>query len=268
VNLTLPVWLQWIESTGTYFIKIDYDLNNGTAFSNTGAVQVLAVPVAMYAERSGDNVWQKNGGDVYRPGGKVGIGSGKPLSPLFVKSGEFGKYRGFVLRSLDAHTVLNNTDVGGSNAGFLQVYSGGNEDAVGTAPYTFLLQPEGGRVGINSFGAASALSLKSKLSGKTGGFSMQSIDAHLNFYYVDNNGGNNPVIQSWAGGNDDIMGNNTYNLLMQPEGGNIMIGTFVPAPANIKLDVNGTTRTKILEITGGDVAEARHTTTGEKLPVG
>jgi len=34
------------------------------------------------------------------------------------------------------------------------------------------------------------------------------------------------------------------------------------------VEVNGTTRTKILEITGGDVAEARHSTTGEPLLFG
>lgn len=52
-------------SSGTYFISIDYDLDNGTNFSNTIPGQILAVPYALYAEQAGSSGdWEQVGDSV------------------------------------------------------------------------------------------------------------------------------------------------------------------------------------------------------------
>ncbi len=43
-------------SLGTYFIKIEYDLNGGANYSISGTNQLLSVPYAIYAETAGNGV--------------------------------------------------------------------------------------------------------------------------------------------------------------------------------------------------------------------
>lgn len=70
-------------SDGPYFVQIDYDLNNGTAFSNTDAVQILSVPYSMYAEKAGSSGDWENVGDTILISGDKRIGIGGIINPEY-----------------------------------------------------------------------------------------------------------------------------------------------------------------------------------------
>ena len=77
-------------AAGPYFIQIDYDLDNGTAFSNMDAVQMLAVPYALWAEKAGSSGDWVNVGDTVlhsKPTTRVGIGTNAPQQMLDVAGG-------------------------------------------------------------------------------------------------------------------------------------------------------------------------------------
>lgn len=79
-------------------------------------------------------------------GGNVGIGLTSPPSKLSILGGT-DKGSGFSINRADVHTCIYNQLVN-TNAGVIQVYSGGTANTVGNTPYTLQLQPEGGNVGI------------------------------------------------------------------------------------------------------------------------
>ena len=64
----------------SYFIEISV---NGTVM---GTSQILSVPYALYAEKTG--LWQKNGDTVYYNNGKVGIGTASPDVNLHIFDNE------------------------------------------------------------------------------------------------------------------------------------------------------------------------------------
>lgn len=68
-----------------YFVQVDLDASGGTNYQTMGTSQLLSVPFAMYAQTSGDKVWDKNGNDAYYTDGKVGIGTTNPLAPLSIE---------------------------------------------------------------------------------------------------------------------------------------------------------------------------------------
>jgi len=89
-----PVGFTAIDwSNGPYFVKIDYDLDNGMAFSNTDAVQILSVPYAIYAEEAGNSGDWENVGDtlLIAVDKRIGIGISNPEYDLSVaKHAAFG----------------------------------------------------------------------------------------------------------------------------------------------------------------------------------
>ncbi|HCR53581.1 MAG TPA: hypothetical protein DIW27_04135, partial [Cytophagales bacterium] len=71
---------------GDKFLRVDFDPNGGTSYTNMGATQLLSVPYALYAGNSashwtltGNNIWSNNSGN-------VGIGTNVPGSKLEVQS--------------------------------------------------------------------------------------------------------------------------------------------------------------------------------------
>ena len=70
-------------SYGPYFVSI---ILNGTAM---GTTQLLSVPYALYAEKSGNagtiNPWSQNGSSIFYNGGSVGIGTSNPYSSLDIR---------------------------------------------------------------------------------------------------------------------------------------------------------------------------------------
>ncbi|MFN5307511.1 MAG: hypothetical protein ACK5CV_10155, partial [Bacteroidota bacterium] len=49
-------------ANGPYFIKTETDANGGSNYSITGTSQLLSVPYAMYAERSGNSILHQGNG--------------------------------------------------------------------------------------------------------------------------------------------------------------------------------------------------------------
>ncbi|HNS18341.1 MAG TPA: FISUMP domain-containing protein [Bacteroidales bacterium] len=83
-------------STGSHFLRVEMDQAGGTDFELMGVSQLLSVPYALYAEKSGSGTreadldWEIIGNDVVTghgsgyPIGNVGIGNNAPGSLLYV----------------------------------------------------------------------------------------------------------------------------------------------------------------------------------------
>ena len=71
-------------SSGSKFIQIEFDPAGGTTYLDMGTTQLMSVPYALYALKSGTDVWEQNGDNVYinNPFAYVGIGTGTPTSKL------------------------------------------------------------------------------------------------------------------------------------------------------------------------------------------
>lgn len=66
---------------------LEVELDAGSGFNSIGTTQLLSVPYALYASSSGDTtMWKKNGNDIYRGTGNVGIGTVNPMGALDVTS--------------------------------------------------------------------------------------------------------------------------------------------------------------------------------------
>lgn len=71
----------------SFFVKIEMDPAGGNAFELVGTSQLLSVPYALYAEKSGDEKWSQNGADIYYNLGKMGINSSSPATKLEINGG-------------------------------------------------------------------------------------------------------------------------------------------------------------------------------------
>jgi uncharacterized protein (TIGR02145 family) len=67
--------IKW--GSGAHFIKIEADTSNGSNYLDMGTSQILSVPYALYADKSGDSsLWSATqDGTVYYEEGSVGIGT-------------------------------------------------------------------------------------------------------------------------------------------------------------------------------------------------
>lgn len=79
-NFTTISW-----GTNTHFVKIEIDPLGGSNFEHVGTSQLLSVPYALYAEKSGDEKWGKINSDISYIGGNVGIGTSSPSVKLDVE---------------------------------------------------------------------------------------------------------------------------------------------------------------------------------------
>lgn len=195
---------------------------------------IVAVPLALWAKSSGDWV---NVGDstLYTLNKFVGIGTNNPTTPLDVygqirSSSSYPKFsffnsstrKEFYWEMSDGHFYLYDPQ--------LQSYR--------------LFFHENGNTGINTLNPQEALDVNGKIriSGTYPAFVITNSNGKQ-LYYEMSGGGEyylfDPALQK-------------YRLFFHSNG-NVGIGTSNPQK---ELDVNGTTRTKVLEITGGgDPAE-------------
>lgn len=76
-------------ASGPYFLKTEADPTGGINYTIEGISQVLSVPYALFAGKSGDQTWNKNLNDIYYQNGNVGIGTGSPGAGLHLKGWAF-----------------------------------------------------------------------------------------------------------------------------------------------------------------------------------
>jgi hypothetical protein len=75
---------------GSYFIKTETDPTGGVNYTITGASQLLSVPYALYAKKSGDSDWNKINSGIDYENGNVSLS--KPGSSLILTSPNGTKY--------------------------------------------------------------------------------------------------------------------------------------------------------------------------------
>ncbi|MEQ8417653.1 MAG: hypothetical protein RIB71_24430 [Imperialibacter sp.] len=66
-----------------FFLKVEIKLSGDSDFVEIGTTQILSVPIALYAKRSGDNIWRAGAGGISTDE-NVGIGTDSPSSKLTV----------------------------------------------------------------------------------------------------------------------------------------------------------------------------------------
>lgn len=104
----------------SYFVKIEMDTNNDNTFEHVGTTQLLSVPYALYAKKSGDEKWNAaTNNDIYYNSGKVGIGTTAPEETLHVN----GSVRGNQNGALRISTLNGYLDVGAKNPDYAHFYT-------------------------------------------------------------------------------------------------------------------------------------------------
>jgi len=135
--------IHWGDSS--YFMRMELDETGGTNYHFMGVSQILYVPVALYAERSGDTTkWRKDTTNIYYNKGNVGIGTSSPSELLH----------------LQKESILDTNHVG---LRFSNPYTNGNSWFLGIRP---IFDPSG--FSIISDSSSSNPSIYIGKSGKVG----------------------------------------------------------------------------------------------------
>jgi uncharacterized protein (TIGR02145 family) len=99
-------------NSGLYWVKVEIDPANGTAFSEAGTSQLLSVPYALRAKTSENGYWTKSSNDISYSSGKVGIGISVPTATLDLRgtiyangTAPFGTFT--FAESTDSHTDIH-----------------------------------------------------------------------------------------------------------------------------------------------------------------
>jgi hypothetical protein len=204
-------------------------------------------------------VWAVSGNDIYNTNtGNVGIGTTTPTAKLHVRGGMLVDSSSGSLRigyPSSANQWLFNTIGGGAN---LQLW----ENAAGAVRMFFAA---GGNIGIGTTAPAARLDILGgnwDTASTEGDLRIGSATHRLKIGVATGGGGaGHATIAAQGGVNALSLGAgttlDTQRTLTILGTGNVGIGTTAPAA---KLDVNGTARVKVLEITGADLAEKFPTT--------
>ncbi|MFZ6014274.1 MAG: hypothetical protein ACOYXT_28290, partial [Bacteroidota bacterium] len=119
-----------------HFVKIEMDINADNVYEHMGTTQLLSVPYALFAQKSGDEKWSFTGNDIFYNKGKVGIGADTPLEALHINGNIRGNQQGGALRVKTDYGYL---DVGAKNPDYAHFYT--------SMPYGFYFG--GGPVTVN-----------------------------------------------------------------------------------------------------------------------
>jgi hypothetical protein len=106
-----PISGRFVDITwgnGNKYLKIEMDANNGNNFILMGTTQLLSVPYALYAEKSGNGTfqddWENNGSSIYYNKGNVGIGVSSPERQFHMRGDVVNENNGGFLR-IDRNTT-------------------------------------------------------------------------------------------------------------------------------------------------------------------
>jgi hypothetical protein len=106
--------------TDTYFVKVEMDANNDSVFEHVGTTQLLSVPYALYANKSGDEKWESgSGNDIFYSKGRVGLGINSPEETLHLN----GNIRGNQSGAVRINTPTGYLDVGSKNPDYAHFYT-------------------------------------------------------------------------------------------------------------------------------------------------
>lgn len=193
--------------------------------------------------------------------GNVGIGTSAPTAKLEVSSGSGDIFH---LVGYEPFLTLYDSNHGYRRGAIQQVNGGLNfftdSYLTGGNPFAFARLDNNGDLGIGSAAPTAKLEVAS-----TGGdiLHMTGYEPFLTFY-DSNHGYRRGAIQQVDGGlnlfsDSYLTGNNLLACIRMSYDGNVGIGTLNPT---VKLEVQGHTKTQVLEITGGsDLAEPFDTET-------
>ncbi len=238
-------------ANGPFSLNVKMKIGSGAEL-DMGTSLILPVPMALWAANSGggNGGWTLNGANIFRQTGNVGIGTNAPGVKLHVVESDNTKYtaafdngggagKGLLVRcgyfpnSAAQPLWVGNYD---GNKSYLMVRGDGNI-GIGTTTPLEKLHVEGG--GIYLKNSAPRLTFRNN-----GG--------HEFFWEVNPNGTFH--LFDWVSQKSKMTFDQSGTVVINPDGGNVGIGILNPTE---KLEVNGRTKTKTLEIVGGaDLAES------------
>ncbi len=247
-------------------MKIKVTIDNDTM----GIADIVPVPTALYAERSGgDNDWTVNNQDIFRLNGRVGIGNSSPAEKLDVNGdiklsspnskikGPGGEGRLNFYQNSGATDSRSWIELWGEHpnrqgeltltGSYIKLRYGNTDQNNGIVGITL---DEFGRVGIGTGNTPLIPDFKARIKGATsvgepgdGNVLLDfRSDRPWQFRQLGIDAGTKLELKSIGGGGNKHFVINTD--------GNVGIKTGETAP-QADLDVNGTTETCVLRITGG-----------------
>ena len=95
---------------GSHFLQVSMDENGGSNFQLIGTSQLISVPYALYAERSGDAIWNQNDKGIDYNDGNVGLGTDAPENKLEITLENAGNLlgQGLEINRNDGYLKLTN----------------------------------------------------------------------------------------------------------------------------------------------------------------
>jgi hypothetical protein len=243
VGVTNPGDLLHIRGTSNPSIRIDagaagttdprLHFYSGTTFR--GRVAYSYSGSYMYYQNDTQDVMRHyngaTGAVVLQPtAGNVGIGNTTPPVKLWVPA--TSTTTGIGVYNSDVALIIGNA-AGATNAGSIQVRSGGSSSAIGATNYTLALNPAGGNVGIGTVSPATRLHVSGGRTRLVAGSETYALgvsysEASGGFYYIGATNSATPdMVFSQVGGSERMRITND---------GNVGIGVN----PGYKLDVSGT----------------------------